>query len=409
MNKKALLSIAVQCVVIFGVTAFLLVAAEFSLRLFFTAGSERWYTNYHPRYLFYPNTNLSHTFKRSEANGGEFIVSRINAWGFRGDDFDRETQEIRVMVYGDSNIAALFSEYEHTFVARLESELEARSGLDLRVINAGVRGYGPDQVLLRMKDELPLWKPDLVIVHVFADNDFGDLVRNRLFHVDRDTGELVHRGVPRIDRLIAYAQQDLYLMKAARRVSLMVAQLGSGAADDSLPAVAPGESELDRYKRLIEAEMEAYSDLSLPRQRDDHYDLDIALDSDRESSRLKLLLMERILREIFLESSAPHGAPVVFLIQPSVKDISTNAELNFQQLRSLSDTYDRRNLTGSLEAFLKELDASYLNLFDAFVTDGPTPYYFVLDDNHWNDSGQALAAKLMADHIDTHHQDVLRP
>ena len=36
-----------------------------------------------------------------------------------------------------------------------------------------VVGYGPDQATLRMNDELPRYQPDVVVLGVFAGNDFG--------------------------------------------------------------------------------------------------------------------------------------------------------------------------------------------------------------------------------------------
>ena len=127
--------------------------------------------------------------------------------------------------------------------------------------------------------------------------------------------------------------------------------------------------------------------------------MDIALDPDSGSSQVKLMLMEKILSRMLLIVSSQYKIPIVFMIQPSSRDISTNLELNYQKFESLSDNYRRDNLVNSLEAILKRLNADYISLFDSYVTNGRTPYYFLLDDDHWNDRGQVLAAKLMAEDL----------
>jgi hypothetical protein len=90
------------------------------------------------------------------------------------------------MVYGDSFIKAEFSQLDKTFAKRLEAKLGAIIQIPAEAINAGIVGYGPDQILLKMEEELPRLKPDLTIEAVFADNDFGDLLWHKLFKLGDD-------------------------------------------------------------------------------------------------------------------------------------------------------------------------------------------------------------------------------
>ena len=392
-----------QCAIILLISSILFGSIEFGLRLFITAGSGGWggqskpYKS-HPKYLVHLNPNVEFEMKRTAINGGTSIVSKTNTWGFRGEYFERETDEIRVIVYGDSNIGAVFSAYKDTFVARLEAELEARTDYSFQVINAGVAGYGPDQILLRIKDEIPIWNPDFVIVNLFADNDFGDILRNRLFYVSNKTGEIVNRGLPFTEKFVDYVR-DLYVLKAIKTVWFMIAEaMGVTVESLDLPTRTE-ESMLDNLYQAIGEDYRAYFDRSLPRKVWDHYDLDIALDPDSGSSQVKLMLMEKILSRMLLIASSQYKMPIVFMIQPSSRDISTNLELNYQKFESISDKYRRDNLVNSLESILKRLNADYISLFDSYVTNGRTPYYFLLDDGHWNDRGQELAAKLMAEHL----------
>ena len=98
---------------------------------------------------------------------------------FRGDEL-AATNMTRIVVYGDSNVQAVFSTDANTFPEQLESLVSLELGRPVEVVNAGVIGYGPDHYLLRMTADLPLLQPDLVVITIFADNDLGDLLRHRL-------------------------------------------------------------------------------------------------------------------------------------------------------------------------------------------------------------------------------------
>ncbi len=43
--------------------------------------------------------------------------------------------------------------------------------------------------------------------------------------------------------------------------------------------------------------------------------------------------------------------------------------------------------------------ADFVSLFDVYVSDEKSPYYFAFDDNHWNDAGQSLAGELVSEHV----------
>ena len=94
------------------------------------------------------------TFQRPAADGGARIRVAINAAGFRGEPLEATGAALRVLLYGDSFVAAEFSALEHTFAERLEAHLTTDLGSPVEVVNAGISGYGPDQSLLRMRDTL---------------------------------------------------------------------------------------------------------------------------------------------------------------------------------------------------------------------------------------------------------------
>jgi lysophospholipase L1-like esterase len=378
--------------IIIAVTLSLFVVLEVALRILFPhAGTLQKIP--HERYLFTLSPDSTVKMELSPENGGAVIFSKINRWGFRGEDIEADTNETRIMVFGDSNIQANFSALENSYVKQIEMNLEEKSKTGFEVINAGVSGFGPDQVLLRIDEEIDIWKPDLVVVNIFADNDFGDILRNGLFKLDNN-GEIhfTPNESDVFDRVLLNIRR-LYVFVAAKKFAKTVLEESKN-----------DETELESLLRRVDEEYENYlNGVEKRRSGNDHYDLDIALDPGSASSALKIRLMKGILRGIMARVSEGDRR-LLFVIQPSVKDISTNAELNYRTLRKTFDSYHRRNLVDAVEGILRDEGASFVSLYDAYVTEDRTPHYFVLDNNHWNDSGQKLAADLVSDYILDHFE-----
>ena len=127
----------------------------------------------------------------------------INSLGLRGPEIDPlPPTGIRVLLQGDSMVAAFEVPYEQTFGALLEESLSEDLGVPVQVINAGVRGYGNDQSYLYFLEEGRGLDPDLVL-HLYSAND----ARNNItVHRMRrpfskaafalEEGELELKGVP---------------------------------------------------------------------------------------------------------------------------------------------------------------------------------------------------------------------
>ena len=117
--------------------------------------------------------------------------------GFRR-PFTREQSPRRpdrplLAVYGDSLVLAENVRFEETFVEQLRGVLLER-GRDVDTVNAGVTGYGPDQALFKLEDEVEWLEPDIVVLVVCAHNDAGDVLRNKIARLG-DDGSLV-RSMP---------------------------------------------------------------------------------------------------------------------------------------------------------------------------------------------------------------------
>ena len=111
----------------------------------------------------------------------------INNYGYRDRDFTLEKSgKKRVLFLGDSFIMGLTSTPDKT----IPKELERILGPRYEVFNMGVYGYGPDQSLVQLREEVLAFKPDMVILSLFPSNDFDDNYKNRLFFMNK-SGKLV--------------------------------------------------------------------------------------------------------------------------------------------------------------------------------------------------------------------------
>lgn len=88
----------------------------------------------------------------------------IDAEGFRGPEVDPGHRRFRILAIGDSCTfgTALGEEYPYP---RVVERALGRAGREVEVINAGVEGYGPKNVLLRI-EELKRLKPEVTTIYL---------------------------------------------------------------------------------------------------------------------------------------------------------------------------------------------------------------------------------------------------
>jgi hypothetical protein len=209
LKKKLLL-------VVFGLL-FGLVMAEIFLRIIGYSFPIYYTTDYDAGYALTPG--VAGQYQRE---GGSYVV--INSDGLR----DREHSKtkppntIRVAVLGDSFTEAMHVPMEQSFWYLLEQKLRACNafpGKEVEVINFGVSGYGTAQELIRLRQKVWNYSPDIVLLAFTTNNDVYDNSR-ALSHVD-DQPYFVYRD----DRLVydasfrqskSYRQHDSRLNRAGR-------------------------------------------------------------------------------------------------------------------------------------------------------------------------------------------------
>jgi len=385
-----------DAVIILIITLALLILLELTLRMVFSDKLPQTLSSsafeFNQDYLISLKPNIEKTFIRSEANGGDLIHWQTNNNSFRGAKLE-DDPGTRIIVYGDSNIQARFSMDENTFPAKLEKYLSAAGVPDIEVINAGVVGFGPDQSLIRFRKEVDIYEPDLVVFHVFADNDFGDIVKNRLFEFDENSSLIETHHRRRADDNLEVSVHPLMLVRAAGRVARII---------DSFFISESNEQE-EMYNLLQQVVDGEYSNYKMKQDQEysnfyDHYDLDIALDPNKESSQEKIRLMNAVIKAAN-SVALSRGIEFLILIQPSVIDLTKeNAVLNYEYLENYPN-YKSTNLTDAVENISVESDIHHINLYDTFLYNDPENLFFKDGNDHWNDQGQDIAAKESASYI----------
>lgn len=395
-----------DAVIVTFVSLVLLVAGEFLLRAVYpeevlpASSYDRTVYQFDPEILVALKPHMDSSFKRSQENGGDVIQWSTNSLGFRGPEL-RPDPDVRVVVYGDSNIQASFSNLNASFPYRLEQELQALTGRDVEVINGGVVGMGPDQSLLRLKRDVRDLAPDVVIFHVFADNDFGDLIRNRLFDLD-PSDNLVrteHERTVDVHLIRAYDRSFLSTLLLVRAAGRLWNTVRPGDGKHGTGRFDTGEELLD-YMLDENARQYAVYESSGASQYShfaDLYDADIAVHPRSDSATAKIRLMDAVLREAS-GTARSAGAMLFVVIQPSQIDLTKNSMLSYEDLGKYPD-YRPDNLSRAVDNILARRGIDGINLFHAYAAQSAENLYFKGDDDHWNDAGQSLAAKLTAEQL----------
>jgi len=330
---------------------------------------------------------------RPPVNGGETVMHRINSSGFRGPELRPAGAALRVVVYGDSFIHAFYTRDEETFVAQLGSALEKRLGKPVEAVNAGVSSYGPDQIALKMEGELDRLRPDLAVVSIFAGNDYGDLLRNKMFRLGPDGTLKPNRWQlePRVREWLMLNQRESILVRALRSVA------------DSLRSKAtqaPAYNDLGFLLREAEREYRNYvieGDNVVTNTHVDYYSADVSLTPSSPSARYKVALMRASLG-LIRDVARKRGVPLAFLFIPHPMDVAKDYD-GWRVDRARYPEYAERNQTGFLESAAREFSVPFFNLYDLYRANDANALYFRGGDDHWNSAGQRLAATAMADFL----------
>jgi len=127
---------------------------------------------------------------------------------------------------------------------------------------------------------------------------------------------------------------------------------------------------------------------------EEHYDADVALRPESDSARYKIGLMELVLREMGAVTERA-GVPMVLLIIPSPIDVCDDWDQGRID-RAAFPRYRQTNIADVLVGIAERGGLAYVNLFPSYREHGASELYLRHGNDHWNDAGQDLAARLTA-------------
>jgi hypothetical protein len=346
-----------------------------------------------PSFIYRPRPGATQTFHYPHLAKDDVVTLSFNSRGYRGEELRPAGAARRIVVYGDSHVEARLTRLERTFPERLEARLAALRGRPLEAVNAGVSGYGPDQCLLRMEGGIRKLAADVVVLVLYAGNDWGDLVRNALFRLD-GSGRLVANAWT-LDEPVRRGLEGelgwrgLALTRAARRAWT----LARGAWSE--PSPAPGGTSERALEACRRDHLHALREPARVGELfDDHYDADLSLTPHAPSAEHKRRLMRAVVERI--RSVAEEArAPLLALVIPAPHDVCRRFPGRVDA--SAYPEYRSSALTDALARILDELHVPFIDLYPAFKDDGDR-FYFPID-HHWNAEAQDLAATLAAARI----------
>jgi hypothetical protein len=379
-----------------------LLLAELATRVFVPVDPSAFELDDRVIFRFKPDTWT--WFRHAKINGGERILIESNSLGYRGPEPNLAPDVTRVAVYGDSFIHGAFSPLPATYASRLEAALHARGRNDVQVLNAGTSGYGPDQNSLRIEDEIERIQPSAVVLSVYTGNDFGDLMRNKIYRLEGGALALNDYSIAPETRKLFARKRELFDEGSLLNHSNLVRSV-KRALSSRQELRARGDDTPSRFgeprhtARLIKARHREYRKLVLEGDNritigQDGYDADVSVVPDSESAVYKKALMEAVLAHMndFL---AARGIPLLLLIIPSPVDACRgyHAQVNAEAYPD----YRRSGPSEALEAMARRRGIASLNLFPPFHGETCLEFYFPRENDHWNAAGQARAAELSAE------------
>lgn len=383
----------------FVVTVLLL---EVGLRLFFSPYITPIY-RLDDACQFRPKEGTAHYWQQVPPNYRENVLVSINEDGYRGPERPYLDDETRVMVFGDSFVMAEFSQQDETFCHHLEQELKEALQGPVHVVNAGTAGGGPDQYISRIRAEVPKVKPDLLIVAFYAGNDFGDLIRDKMFRVAED-GSVVANAFTFSDktkREFALAGSTaIYRMVHRLRIHQRLAngvELMQTEDPEERRRKAYDLVERDlvmcagEYREFVEKKRDDVRVLL-----DDHYDSDLSLQPDLEASRYKLRLMEGVIERI-AAAAKELKVPLLTIAIPAPVDTCDVYQGGAVDPEKWPQ-YRRSRLTDQIVRISTDNGLPCLDLFAPFRVEKES-VYLQAPDIHWNEKGQKVAAKLTRERI----------
>ena len=321
--------------------------------------------------------------KIRQTDGAGPVVNAINSKGIRDYEYPYEKPPgiKRVIVIGDSFVQGDVIQFNKTLPKVIERELNKNGSY--QVLNFGTVAYSPDQEYFLLINEGMKYHPDIVVLAVFAGNDFNDLVRNGIFSLEN--GELFHRN-PGLDPLFRAkfwlssktVMPNLIYQKILPKIRgiLREEQNASFTKESVDSRIEPTES-IDNTAILLE-------DVQFP---------DVFLYPEPQSASYKITLMDSIIGR-FREASKENGFKLIIVYVPGKFDANETA------YQKILDKYDTAGYELQLERpsmVLKNITGKYgiryVNLLPEFMENWKIYFWGSDYEIHWSNEGYEVAGE----------------
>lgn len=303
-------------------------------------------------------------------------IPEINSMGYRGSEFDhKKGRTRRILFLGDSFVMGHNVPPGQTIAAGLGRALD--SGFE--VFNMGVLAYGPDQSLVALLEDGLLLKPDMVVLGIFAANDFQDIERNELFLIDGG-GRLIRNPENVINKNIPKSRAQFLFNRFQYIVQ---------------PKVDPNHRVLSRKHEYMIHHLIA-----------DFYDWELLYDAESESSVAKIEMMREILSSFKnkLRSQDVEFAVVIIPSYPNIVDVSEFSNIGMEEEYFEEFLRDRGRFLGPENIVVNLCDGlgiPYLNLYPEFLAfdEGERGEFYDPVDWHLSAYGNQFSGDLVASEL----------
>ena len=348
-----------------------LVLGEIGLRVFHTEAV-----------LTLPHSVYHHTRPpdwtgRWRSNQGEFDQRvSFNRLGLRGslpgDSDDRK----KILVLGDSMIEALQVSEEETFCGQLEDNIEG----DYSILNAGIGGYSPILMLLRLPELLKEFGPEIVLVALFPNDLEEELVYRKIGAANASRRvEAVPAPVlgSRAGRIQTVLFRHLAIWRLVSRSTRQETIVPNHKIDPSSP---PSNVVYPFREGWTPVEKEAWSAVFT------------------SLGEIQMLCRDA-------------GIRVVLLLVPPGQQVSLDVWKSGKQLMGYGPGDWVESETFQKEALLRarRIDLEAIDLLPSFK-DHPNPTSLYFDhDGHWTAEGNAFAAEKVGEFLRNYQGDPGKP
>jgi hypothetical protein len=305
-----------------------------------------------------------------------------NEYGFRT---NTRSAPFRILVIGDS--FAEIGESDSTTI----SELLA-SRIDSSVANVGLGWYGPYQYLELFKQYVPIFRPEVVVVHVFAGNDIQDLIQYEswrngggYYHFSDQSRNIGHRYLIAIWDLLWAIKNELKDFVRPYFAKLHDAYLDKRSENVGMFKIAATETPM---AFLYWNERKSANELL-------------------ETSAWRGL--KGVMRDLS-EAAKLSGTRLVVVLIPSKLEVyartASQASNGRFKLRLADQLRFEDNFLGAFEAVATELNLEFINLYTLFRRLAFSCLLYHPFDTHWNIQGRHVAAAMVADYLSAESRSV---